>query len=126
MKLLGTVLLVLVCSVGAFLSPISCISDSRRVKIPVQVRSAGKEWREQQTFVVLLEKKNSHEESDETKSSLSSSSVFDSFKKRPGTLIALPFVLLFGLDLVLNIAVLTKRSFEYFVLGQAPNANPWW
>ncbi|KAL9188083.1 hypothetical protein ACHAXT_006461 [Thalassiosira profunda] len=40
------------------------------------------------------------------------------FKKSPGTLIIVPFVLLFGLDLVLNIAVVTKRSLEVFFTGE--------
>ena len=43
----------------------------------------------------------------------------------PGTLIVLPFVALFGIDLVLNIVAITKRSLEFFVLGKAPNADPW-
>lgn len=34
------------------------------------------------------------------------------FKNNPGTLIVAPFVLLFGLDLIANILVVTKRSLE--------------
>ena len=45
---------------------------------------------------------------------------------KPGTLIILPFVALFGIDLLLNIAVITKRSIDYFVFGQAPITEPWW
>jgi hypothetical protein len=45
---------------------------------------------------------------------------------KPGTLIILPFVALFGIDLLLNIAVITKRSIEYFVFGQVPSTEPWW
>ncbi|KAL7488771.1 hypothetical protein ACHAW6_014388 [Cyclotella cf. meneghiniana] len=34
------------------------------------------------------------------------------FKKNPGTIIAVPFVVLVGVDLIANIAVVTKRSLE--------------
>jgi hypothetical protein len=44
---------------------------------------------------------------------------------KPGGLILLPFVILFGLDLLLNIIFLTKRSIEFFVLGQAPSQETW-
>jgi hypothetical protein len=46
-------------------------------------------------------------------------------KEKPGGLVLLPFVILFGLDLLLNIFFLTKRSIEYFVLGQAPSQETW-
>lgn len=54
------------------------------------------------------------------------SSKLDRLKTKPGTLLILPFVVLVGLDLLLNIAVLTKRTFEFLVLGQAPSSEPWW
>jgi hypothetical protein len=44
----------------------------------------------------------------------------------PATLIALPFVAIVGLDLVLNIVFLTKRTVEMVLFGQAPNSDPWW
>jgi len=47
-------------------------------------------------------------------------------KKRPGTLLILPFVALVGLDLLLNIAFLTKRTIEYFALGQLPSTETWY
>lgn len=47
-------------------------------------------------------------------------------KLNTATLLLLPFVFLLGVDLLLNIAVLTKRSLEYFLLGQAPSSEPWW
>ena len=43
----------------------------------------------------------------------------------PATLILLPFVVLFGLDLLLNIIFITKRSIEYIVFGQIPNTDTW-
>jgi len=45
--------------------------------------------------------------------------------KKPGNLIFIPFIALFGIDLLLNIIFITKRSFEYFVLGQAPSTETW-
>jgi hypothetical protein len=54
------------------------------------------------------------------------SSVFETLRKKPATLVLFPFVFIFGADLLLNLAVLTKRTLEYFLLGQAPNPEPWW
>lgn len=45
--------------------------------------------------------------------------------KKPGNLIILPFVALVGIDLLLNIIFITKRSIEYFLLGQAPSTETW-
>jgi len=45
--------------------------------------------------------------------------------KKPGNLIIIPFVALFGIDLLLNIIFITKRSIEYFVFGQAPSTETW-
>jgi len=47
------------------------------------------------------------------------------FKKSPGVAIVAPFVFLFGLDLILNIAVLTKRSLEVFFTGEYTVWTPW-
>mmetsp|Transcript_415 Transcript_415/g.812 ORF Transcript_415/g.812 Transcript_415/m.812 type:complete len:162 (+) Transcript_415:140-625(+) len=47
------------------------------------------------------------------------------FKKSPGVAIVAPFVLLFGLDLILNIAVITKRSLEVFFTGEYTVWTPW-
>ena len=56
-----------------------------------------------------------------------SSSIFwENIKDKPGNLLILPFVAIFGIDLLLNIAVLAKRSIEFFVFGQAPSTEPWW
>ena len=40
--------------------------------------------------------------------------------------VVFPFLLLFGVDILLNLAVLVKRSLDYFVLGQAPSTETWW
>ena len=45
--------------------------------------------------------------------------------KSPGTLLIAPFVILFGLDLILNIAAITRRSLEYVLTGQLPSNTPW-
>lgn len=52
--------------------------------------------------------------------------IWETIQEKPATLVALPFVFLLGVDLILNIGVLTKRTIEYFLLGQAPNSDPWW
>ena len=52
-------------------------------------------------------------------------SIMDTIKKSPGTLIAAPFVVLIGVDLVLNIGVLVKRTVEYFAFGKIPSTEVW-
>mmetsp|Transcript_8353 Transcript_8353/g.20627 ORF Transcript_8353/g.20627 Transcript_8353/m.20627 type:complete len:160 (+) Transcript_8353:130-609(+) len=47
-------------------------------------------------------------------------------QKKPGNLIMLPFIALFGFDLVINIVFLSKRAVEYFVFGTVPSSEPWW
>lgn len=47
------------------------------------------------------------------------------FQRSPGTIVVLPFVLIFGLDLVANIAVVTKRSLEVFLTGEYTVWTPW-
>ena len=46
-------------------------------------------------------------------------------KMSPATLVLAPIVFLFGLDLVLNIAVVTKRSLEVFFTGEYTVYTPW-
>jgi len=50
---------------------------------------------------------------------------WEDMDKKPGNLIILPFVALFGIDLLLNIVFMTKRSLEFFLLGQAPSTETW-
>jgi hypothetical protein len=40
--------------------------------------------------------------------------------------IALPFLVLIGADLLLNIAFILKRTLEFAVTGQAPSTETWW
>lgn len=47
------------------------------------------------------------------------------FKKSPGAIVVAPFLLLFGLDLIANIAVITKRSLEVFFTGEYTVWTPW-
>jgi hypothetical protein len=42
----------------------------------------------------------------------------DIVKQKPGTLVIAPFVLIFFLDIVANVLVLTKRTMEYAFTGQ--------
>lgn len=44
---------------------------------------------------------------------------------KPANLIFLPFVALFGLDLVANILVVVKRSIEVLLTGQYTCTGPW-
>jgi len=60
------------------------------------------------------------------KSTTSLTSIWNTLQEKPGGLILLPFVALFGFDLLLNIFFLTKRTFEFFVLGQAPSQETWY
>lgn len=46
-------------------------------------------------------------------------------KKSPGTLLAAPFVFIFGLDLVLNILAITRRSLEVALTGEYTVWAPW-
>ena len=64
-------------------------------------------------------KKQDKEEDDGNNSSTSTT-------MKPGTLLILPFVALLGIDIVINIFFLTKRTYEYFMLGQAPSSETWW
>ena len=52
-------------------------------------------------------------------------SIIDIIKKKPATLVMAPFVVIVGLDLLLNMVFLTKRTFEYFVLGKMPSTEVW-
>eukprot|EP01082_Thalassiosira_pseudonana_P012744 g11285.t1 g11285 contig5:526249-526705(+) len=54
-----------------------------------------------------------------------SKGVMGIFKKSPSTLVVIPFVALFGLDLILNIAVVTKRSLEVLFTGEYTVWTPW-
>lgn len=47
------------------------------------------------------------------------------FKKSPGVAIVAPVVLIFGLDLIVNIAVITKRSLEVLFTGEYTVWTPW-
>eukprot|EP00980_Cylindrotheca_fusiformis_P015076 scaffold4157_cov136-Cylindrotheca_fusiformis.AAC.26 len=44
---------------------------------------------------------------------------------KPANLIVIPFVALFGLDLVANILVVVKRSIEVLLTGQYTCTGPW-
>ena len=67
---------------------------------------------------LLMGKKNDEKEE-------ISPTFWEDMDKKPGNLIILPFVALFGIDLLLNIVFMTKRSIEFFVLGKAPSTETW-
>lgn len=60
---------------------------------------------------------NNNEDNDKT--------ILETLREKPATLIIAPFVILFGVDLILNIVFLTKRSIEYFAFGKAPSTEVW-
>lgn len=64
-------------------------------------------------------------EKDETNDKAAKWSMMDTMKKNPGTLVAAPFVVLIGIDLLLNIGVLAKRTVEYFAFGRLPSTDVW-
>ncbi|KAL7506183.1 hypothetical protein ACHAXN_003476 [Cyclotella atomus] len=51
-------------------------------------------------------------QSDNDEETNDSRKILGVLKKNPGTIIVVPFVALFGLDLIANIVVVTKRSLE--------------
>jgi hypothetical protein len=53
------------------------------------------------------------------------SSTGGAFKKSPGLIIVVPLVAIFGLDLIANIAVVTKRSLEVLFTGEYTVWMPW-
>ena len=71
-------------------------------------------------LAMALGNKNKKDESEEV------SPVFwEDIGKKPGNLIFLPIFAVVGIDLLLNIIFITKRSIEYFLLGQAPSTETW-
>jgi hypothetical protein len=107
-------LLLFVGGITAFLSP-----PSSRVSAPIS-KLRSEEWSGTTGTRMMMKKK------DDANKEGKEFFTMDNFKENPGTLIALPFLLLFGLDLVLNIVVITKRTLEYFLLGQTSSPEPWW
>jgi len=74
--------------------------------------------RQRCTPIAVSKKQDETEKGDKT--------FLETIREKPGTLLILPFVAIVGLDLVLNIFFMTKRSFEFFVLGQQPSTETWW
>lgn len=68
----------------------------------------------------LYAKKKSPSSSDNDDSSSSSNKWTN-----PGNLIIAPFVLIFGLDLILNILAITRRSIEYVLTGDVSCIGSW-
>lgn len=64
-----------------------------------------------QSFMKMKKKVNMEDENE-------GSSWLEKVKSKPGTIIILPFVAIFFLDIVANILVVTKRTIEYALTGQ--------
>ena len=71
----------------------------------------------QETTIVAAQKENKDDKQED--------SWLATLQEKPGTLIAAPFVILVGLDLLVNIFFLTKRTIEYFALGKLPSTEVW-
>mmetsp|Transcript_23557 Transcript_23557/g.33047 ORF Transcript_23557/g.33047 Transcript_23557/m.33047 type:complete len:131 (+) Transcript_23557:153-545(+) len=116
------------CSVSAFVSPVSprlLVENTGNTNVPLaeshqkMSTRAAPRWSESSIALWGSKKDKGKDEQQKNK-------FMDTLKEKPGTLIILPFVAIFGIDLILNIAVVTKRSLEFFLLGQTPNADPWY
>mmetsp|Transcript_18930 Transcript_18930/g.21928 ORF Transcript_18930/g.21928 Transcript_18930/m.21928 type:complete len:125 (+) Transcript_18930:127-501(+) len=112
-KLLQNIILfyVLTCSLtDAFLGPLNCRSHlqaSTASKAPL-LHCEGYE------SSAVFGKKNVNIDEEDTKEF----SMIENFKSKPGTLIILPFVAIFFVDIVANILVITKRTIEYAITGE--------
>lgn len=71
-------------------------------------------------------KKNIDDNKKQDGNKTSPATIWKSLQDKPGGFIFLPFVVIFGLDLLLNIVFIAKRSFEFLVLGQAPSQETWY
>lgn len=73
----------------------------------------------------LYAKKKSPTSNNDDDSSTSSNTFMGIFKDNPGNLIIAPFVLIFGLDLILNILAITRRTIEYVLTGDVSCIGSW-
>ncbi|KAL7429776.1 hypothetical protein ACHAXH_003985 [Discostella pseudostelligera] len=70
-------------------------------------------------------KNDDDDDDDDDTNNKTSNKLMGVFKKSPGAVLLAPFVFLFGLDLVANVAVVTKRSLEVFFTGEYTVWTPW-
>lgn len=77
------------------------------------------------TIVFMAPKNKTTKENNADEGKKVPSKFWENIGEKPGNLVMLPFVAIVGLDLLLNIVVLVKRSVEFFVFGQAPSTEPW-
>lgn len=73
----------------------------------------------------MVDKKNKNKSRDDAEDAKTASSIRDTLNKNPGTLIMAPFVVLVGADIVLNLAVLVKRTLEFVAFGKLPSTETW-
>ena len=111
--------LLMFCGVGAFV-PRSVNTKSPVVHLPSEMEGSSPFLGPIGPSNTSLSMGNKKEETTE------SAGFFENFKDKPIMFVVFPFLVLFGVDILLNIVVLVKRTFDYFVLGQAPSSEPWW
>jgi hypothetical protein len=131
------IVLMIACWLGQHVEGFSSSPSSRRIHLgkdfrcrrqskpnPI-IRNTSSESL-QSVVCLSAKKKKAADDADKSGStSTSPATIWKTIQEKPGGLILLPFVVIFGLDLLLNIIFLTKRSFEFFVLGQAPSQKTW-
>jgi hypothetical protein len=118
----GILLFLLLRTTGAFLAPLVVVERARAGPVseyyPLKESSSHAPSSRRLLLLYGRKQDNGVEEEEEKKPKSAAASWFDTFQEKPGTLIVLPFLLLFGLDLVANIAAITRRSIEYAFTGQ--------
>ena len=120
------------CSVSpAAVSPprITMTPPTTRTKIAVVCPSRRRSSATRTKTSVYLARKGKNNDTTkvekEASSDAASSSWWTTFQQKPANLILLPFMGLLGVDLVLNIVFLVKRTLEFVVFGQMPSTETW-
>ena len=95
-----------------------CISGFSVSITQNNVQSTALYAKKQQPNKSSITRSNFLEEISDKDNNEDENKMFGIFKKSPGTLIIAPFVFLFGLDLILNILAITRRSLEFALTGE--------
>jgi hypothetical protein len=78
------------------------------------------------TSLSLYGSKKKKSTAEEDGNSTTTTTFWNNLRDKPATVVLLPFLFILGLDVILNLLVLTKRSVDYFVFGQLPSTETWW
>jgi len=97
---------------------ISTISSTKMQNINQSISTTALYAKKQQPNKSSITRSNFLEEISDKDTDGGENKMFGIFKKSPGTLIIAPFVFLFGLDLILNILAITRRSLEFALTGE--------